>query len=175
MRLVRSDEGENARGRERHSCGKIGSTPLGGAISYILKHWEKLTRFLRVPGALLDNNLCERAIKQAILHRKSVMFFKTQNGDAGNLFMSQIHAREFCSVNSFDYVTELDRHADQFESNPADGMLWNYGQALAPPSRCPPPPSGRLTLSRRRSSRRKDTTVSRKTLYRPKRPEKLQQ
>jgi hypothetical protein len=32
---------------------------LGGAIAYLLKHWEKLTLFLRVPGAPLDNNLCE--------------------------------------------------------------------------------------------------------------------
>jgi len=36
---------------------------LGQAIAYLLKHWEKLTLFLREPGAPLDNNLCERALK----------------------------------------------------------------------------------------------------------------
>ena len=33
---------------------------LGKAISYLLRHWEKLTLFLRVPGAPLDNNICEQ-------------------------------------------------------------------------------------------------------------------
>jgi transposase len=41
------------------------NSALGGAISYLLKRWEKLTLFLRVPGAPLDNNVCERALKKA--------------------------------------------------------------------------------------------------------------
>jgi hypothetical protein len=40
---------------------------LGKAITYMLRHWAKLTRFLQVEGAPLDNNLCERALKRAIL------------------------------------------------------------------------------------------------------------
>jgi hypothetical protein len=38
---------------------------LGKAISYLLNHWEKLTLFLQVPGAPLDNNIAERALKKA--------------------------------------------------------------------------------------------------------------
>ena len=34
---------------------------LGAAIAYLIRHWEKLTLFLRKPGAPLDNNICERA------------------------------------------------------------------------------------------------------------------
>jgi transposase len=45
---------------------------LGQAITYFLKHWDRLTLFLRVPGAPLDNNICERALKKAILHRNYV-------------------------------------------------------------------------------------------------------
>jgi hypothetical protein len=45
---------------------------LGGAISYLLKYWERLTLFLRQAGAPLDNNLCERGLKKAILHRNYV-------------------------------------------------------------------------------------------------------
>ena len=37
---------------------------LGKAISYLLRHWEKLTLFLRVAGAPLDNNICKRALKK---------------------------------------------------------------------------------------------------------------
>ena len=49
---------------------------LGQAISYMKKHWGKLTMFLQVPGAPLDNNICERALKKVILHRKDSLFYK---------------------------------------------------------------------------------------------------
>jgi non-ribosomal peptide synthetase component F len=39
---------------------------LGKAMAYLLRHWEKLTLFLRAPGAPLDNNICERALKKAL-------------------------------------------------------------------------------------------------------------
>ena len=50
------------------------NSALGEAIGYMLKHWEKLTLFLRQAGAPLDNNVCERALKKAILHRKNALF-----------------------------------------------------------------------------------------------------
>ena len=49
------------------------NSALGGAIGYMLKHWDKLTLFLRHAGAPLDNNVCERALKKAILHRKNAL------------------------------------------------------------------------------------------------------
>jgi len=68
------------------------NSTLGKAIEYLLKHWDKLTRFLHVAGAPLDNNICERALKLAILHRKNALFFKTQNGaHVGEVFLSLIH------------------------------------------------------------------------------------
>jgi len=45
---------------------------LGKAISYLLNHWTKLTLFLRQPGAPIDNNIVERALKKAILNRNWV-------------------------------------------------------------------------------------------------------
>jgi len=53
---------------------------LGQAIAYMRKHWLKLTLFLHRPSAPLDNTICERALKRAILHRKNALFYKTQNG-----------------------------------------------------------------------------------------------
>ena len=43
---------------------------LGKAITYLLNHWAKLTLFLSQPGAPVDNNIVERALKKAILHRQ---------------------------------------------------------------------------------------------------------
>ena len=73
---------------------------LGTAISYLLKYWDRLTLFLRQPGAPLDNNVCERALKKSILHRKNSLFYKTRNGaQVGDLFMSLIHT---CELNGAD-------------------------------------------------------------------------
>ncbi len=61
------------------------NSSLGQAIKYLLKHWDPLTLFLRVPGVPLDNNLCEQALKMAIRHRKNSLSYKTQRGaDVGD-------------------------------------------------------------------------------------------
>ena len=65
------------------------NSPLGEAIQYMQKHYAELTLFLRAPGAPLDNNLCERALKKAILHRKNALFYRTLSGArVGDIFMS---------------------------------------------------------------------------------------
>jgi len=104
---------------------------LGQAITYMLKHWEKLTLFLRQAGAPLDSNIVERALKKAILLRKNALFFKTRNGArVGDLFMSLIHTCESCGENPFDYLTQLQRHADELARNPGRWMPWNYRATL---------------------------------------------
>jgi transposase len=114
---------------------------LGEAIGYMRKHWSKLTLFLRVPGAPLDNNICERALKKAILHRKNALFYKTQNGaHVGDVFMSLIHTAELNGISAFDYLVALQRHHDEVVANPSEWMPWNYhptlvrlGKPAAPP------------------------------------------
>jgi hypothetical protein len=97
----------------------------------MLRHWQPLTLFLREPGAPLDNNLVERALKKAILHRKNSLFYKTLNGaQVGDLYMSLIHSCELNDVNPFDYLTELQRYAEELGSKPADWMPWNYRNTL---------------------------------------------
>ena len=82
---------------------------------------------MRKPGAPLDNNLCEQALKRAIMHRKNSLFYKTENGaHVGDLFMSLIHTAELCGANPFDYLTQLQRHADALKRDPAAWMPWNY-------------------------------------------------
>lgn len=100
---------------------------LGAAIEYLRKHWEPLTLFLRVAGAPLDNNVVERALKKAILHRKNALFYKTQRGaDVGDLYMSLIHTCELNGANPFDYLTQVQRHAEQVAAAPAAWLPWNY-------------------------------------------------
>ena len=104
---------------------------LGEAIGYMRKHWDELTLFLRAAGAPLDNNICERVLKRAILHRKNALFYKTENGArVGDIFMSLIHTAELCEANPFDYLVALQRHADAAERDPAAWMPWNFTDAL---------------------------------------------
>jgi transposase len=107
------------------------NSALGGAIRYMLNHWQKLTLFLRRVGAPLDNNICERALKKAILHRKNSLFYKTQNGArVGDLFMSLIYTCQLNEANPFDYLTQLQRHSDEVAASPEVWMPWNYRAAL---------------------------------------------
>ena len=107
------------------------NSSLGTAITYMLKRWEKLTLFLREPGAPLDNNICERALKRAILHRKNSLFFKTENGArVSDIFMSLIHSAELASANPFEFLVELQKHDDEVRSDPGLWMPWNYRATL---------------------------------------------
>jgi hypothetical protein len=104
---------------------------LGGAIAYMRRHWRKLTRFLFVPGAPLHNNICERMLKKAILHRRNSLFYKTENGArVGDLYMSLIASCQLAGANPFDYLIELQRHASEIEREPAEWMPWNYQARL---------------------------------------------
>ena len=103
------------------------NSSMGKAIAYMLKHWEPLTLFLRVPGAPLDNNLCEQMLKRAILHRKNSLFFRTEHGAyIGDLFMSLIHTCTLNHVNPFHYLTTLQRHSSELFKNPKRWLPWNY-------------------------------------------------
>jgi len=106
---------------------------LGKAINYMLKRWQKLTRFLQIPGAPLDNNICERALKYAICHRKNALFYKTQRGAyVGDLFMSIIHTCQLSGVNPLEYITWLLKNEMQLSKSPESYMPWNYDQSLSP-------------------------------------------
>ena len=70
-----------------------------------------------------------------VLLRKNALFYRTQHGaDVGDLFTSLIHTCDLNKVNSFDYLTELQRHAAGLKANPTEWMPWNYRDTLA----CPP-------------------------------------
>lgn len=105
---------------------------LGKAIKYMQKHWHALTQFLRVAGAPLDNNVCERALKKAILRRKNSLFFKTENGArVSDIYMSIIHTAELGGVNPFEYLCALMSNADSVRACPSQWMPWNYKSTLA--------------------------------------------
>lgn len=103
------------------------NSSLGKAINYMLNHWSALTLFLRVEKAPLDNNVCERALKMSIIHRKNSLFYKTEHGAyIGDLFMSLIHTCFLGNINPFEYLTALQRNSDDLFAHPYRWLPWNY-------------------------------------------------
>jgi transposase len=108
------------------------NSTLGDAIQFMQRHWHKLTQFLRVVGAPLDNTIVERALKRAILHRKNSMFFRTERGaHVGDVYMTLVHTAELCAANPIDYVRALMENAALVAACPSQWMPWNYTGALA--------------------------------------------
>jgi transposase len=100
---------------------------LGQVIKYMQNHWQKLTGFLRIEGAPLDNNCLEQALKVAILNRKNAYFYKTVNGaHVGDMFMSLIETCRRAKANPFDYLTRLQENAGDVVKNPGKWLPWNY-------------------------------------------------
>jgi hypothetical protein len=56
----------------------------------------------------------------------------------GDLFMSLIYTCQLNEANPFDYLTQLQRHADQLVAGPQLWLPWNYREALAPASGAQP-------------------------------------
>ena len=108
------------------------NSTLGGAFQYLLNHWDPLTLFLRVAGAPIDNNVCERGLKMAILHRKNSLSYKTQRGArVGDLFMSLIHTCRLNGINPFEYLVALARYPAEIARNPDRWLPWTYAETLA--------------------------------------------
>jgi len=108
------------------------NSALGEAITYLLKRWDPMTLFLRKAGAPLDNNVCERALKKAILHRKNSMFYKTRNGArVGDMYMSLIYTCELCGANAFDFLNQLQLNAEAVTKSPDRWMPWNYRENIS--------------------------------------------
>jgi len=114
------------------------NSPLGQAIAYFQDRWTELTQFLRIPGAPIDNNVTERILKTAILHRKNSLFYRTQRGaDVGDLFMSMVQTCRANGINPFDYLLAVVRNAPAAKAAPEKWMPWNYQANLAQPTAVP--------------------------------------
>lgn len=107
------------------------NSALSDAISYMLKRWTALTRFLQVEGCPLDNNICERAIKILIRYRKNSFFYRSIKGAlCGDTLMSLIYTATRNGVNAFQYLNALQEHEHAVAARPQDFLPWNYQGTL---------------------------------------------
>jgi transposase len=110
------------------------NSALGKALVYMQKHWETLTRFLSVPGAPLDNNLAERALKLFIRQRKNSLFYKsTQSAYIASVLTSLIATCLYAGVNAVEYLVALQEHRHEVFAAPAAWLPWAYSTSRASP------------------------------------------
>jgi len=107
------------------------NSSLGKAMRYLLKHWKGLRRFLVVPGAPIDNNIIERALKIPIRVRKNSMFYKTEHGATiGNILTSLIYTAVLSQENPFDYLVALQDYKSLVFQDPEAWLPWNFRHTL---------------------------------------------
>jgi hypothetical protein len=109
------------------------NSSLGKAIAYLLGHWTTLTRFLEEPGAPLDHNVAERALKLCIRQRKNSLFYATEHSAyIASLLTSVIATCLQAGVNALEYLVAVQEHRHEVFANPAAWLPWNYPAALVP-------------------------------------------
>jgi transposase len=110
------------------------NSSLGQAITYMLGHWETLTRFLTEPGAPLDNNVAERALKLCIRQRKNSLFYATEHSAyIASLLTSVIATCVQAGVNALEYLVAVQEHRQEVFVQPEAWLPWNYPAAGATP------------------------------------------
>jgi hypothetical protein len=106
---------------------------VGKAIAYLLGHWATLTQCLKEPGAPLDNNVAERALKLAIRQRKNSLFYATEHrAYIASILTSVIATCMQAGVNALDYLVAVQEHRQEVFANPSAWLPWNYQAALVP-------------------------------------------
>lgn len=81
---------------------------LGSAISYTLKQWERLIRYLEDGRIRLDNNLAENAIRPFVVGRKNWLFSGHPNGaKASAALYSLIETAKANNIEPYRYLRFL--------------------------------------------------------------------
>jgi hypothetical protein len=110
------------------------NSALGKAIGYLQKHWATLTRFVSAPGAPLDKNLAERALKLFIRQRKNSLFYKNEHSASiASVLTSLIATCLYAGVNAVEYLVALQEHRREVFANPAAWLPWAFARSRASP------------------------------------------
>jgi transposase len=102
------------------------NSALGKAIAYMQGHWETRTRFLSIPGAPIDNNLCERSLKLCLRQRKHSLLYNTES----RAYVARVIPRLMApclqaGVNAVDSLVALQEPRHEVFLHPAGWLPWN--------------------------------------------------
>jgi len=81
---------------------------LGKALSYALKHWKKLIRYLEDGRIPIDNNIAENSIRPFVVGRKNWLFSGHPNGaHAAATLYSLIETAKACGLEPYHFLRHL--------------------------------------------------------------------
>jgi transposase len=108
--------------------------PVAGAIDYMLKRWDRFTRFLEDGRICLTNNAAERALRGVALGRKSWLFCGSDRGGDRAAFMyTLIQTAKLNDVDPQAWLADvLDRIADTPISRLDHLLPWNWRPTRQP-------------------------------------------
>lgn len=87
-----------------------------------------------MPGAPLDNNLVERALKLFIRQRNNSLFYKSEySAYIASVLTSLIATCLYAGVNVLDYLVALQEHRTEVLADPAAWLPWTYATSRASP------------------------------------------
>lgn len=113
------------------------SSSMGKAIRYILKRWDAVTLFLHEDDVPLDNSESERSLKDAIVHRKNSLFYKTPYGAmVGDIMMSVMTTAHRCGIALFPYLLAVQKYTRDVVKNPKQWLPWCYQATIAQLETC---------------------------------------
>lgn len=107
------------------------NSALGRAFNYLTGNWNGLTQFLKTAKAPLDNNMCERAIKLVVLHRKNALYYRNDTGAAvSDVISSIIQTCKLNNVSAYEYLVAIIENQTEVRKNPDKWLPWNYNEQV---------------------------------------------
>lgn len=103
------------------------NSDLGEAYGFVVNNRVRLSAFLRIPGAPLENNSTERILRVPVRLRDNAPFFRTKLGAkiSDPLWTVGTTALAY-GVNLLDYFVALQRHAADVRARPQLWAPWAY-------------------------------------------------
>jgi hypothetical protein len=107
------------------------NSSLGKAMKYWINNKDGLTKFLRVAGMALDNNIAEQLFKYMIWQRKNSYCFKTKR--SANIlsgFTSIIITCFLNKVNVNEYLNWIQINWLKVQAKPKEYLPWHYTEYI---------------------------------------------
>lgn len=107
------------------------NSALGRAFNYLTGNWDGLTCFLKNGKAPLDNNMCERALKLVVLHRKNALYYRNDTGAAvSDVIQSIIQTCKLNNVSAYEYLVAIIENQREVRKNPDKWLPWNFSEQI---------------------------------------------
>lgn len=123
--------------REQRSCLSSASS-VAKPIDYMLRRWDRFTRFIDDGRICLTNNAAERALRGFALGRKSWLFAGSERGaDRAAVMVSLIETAKLNHVDPQAWLADVLARIAEHPAHRLDELLpWNWNanaQPVAPP------------------------------------------